>query len=93
MILAPRQLQRSGMTGNVPYYGGRFTPAQALAAAHPSTSAPAPPPPAAARPVPPPRPVRPATTPEEKQAALRGLRDSGVLTAEEYDDLLTRIDP
>lgn len=23
------------MTGNVPYYGGRFTPAQAYAAAHP----------------------------------------------------------
>lgn len=24
------------MTGSVPYYGGRFTPAQAYAAAHPS---------------------------------------------------------
>ena len=24
MILVPRQLQRAGMTGNVPYYGGRF---------------------------------------------------------------------
>ena len=42
MILAPRQLRRSGMTGNVPYYGGRFTPAQAYAASHP---APAPEPP------------------------------------------------
>jgi hypothetical protein len=30
----------TGMTGDVPYYGGRFTPAQAYAAAHP------PPPPA-----------------------------------------------
>lgn len=36
MLLVPKQLQRAGMTGNVPYYGGRFTPAQAHAAAHPS---------------------------------------------------------
>ena len=35
MRIAPRQLQRSGMTGAVPYYGGRFTPAQAYAASHP----------------------------------------------------------
>ena len=35
MLLVPRQLQRAGMTGDVPYYGGRFTPAQAYAAAHP----------------------------------------------------------
>ena len=35
MLLVPRQLRRTGMTGNVPYYGGRFTPAQAYAAAHP----------------------------------------------------------
>jgi hypothetical protein len=35
VVLVPRQLQRSGMTGNVPYYGGRFTPAQAYAASHP----------------------------------------------------------
>ena len=34
MILVPKQLQRAGMTGNVPYYGGRFTPAQAYAASH-----------------------------------------------------------
>jgi hypothetical protein len=31
MRLVPRQLRRAGMTGNVPYYGGRFTPAQAAA--------------------------------------------------------------
>jgi hypothetical protein len=35
MILVPRQVRMTGMTGNVPYYGGRFTPAQAYAAAHP----------------------------------------------------------
>ena len=49
MILAPRQLRRSGMTGNVPYYGGRFTPAQAYAASHPA------PPPTTARPPEPPQ--------------------------------------
>jgi hypothetical protein len=36
MRLVPRQLRRARMTWNVPYYGGRFTPAQAYAAAHPS---------------------------------------------------------
>jgi hypothetical protein len=34
MLLVPRQLQRVGMTGNVPYYGGRLTPAHAYAASH-----------------------------------------------------------
>jgi len=38
MLLVPRQLRRTGMTGDVPYYGGRFTPAQAYAAAHPHAS-------------------------------------------------------
>ena len=35
VVLVPRQLRMTGMTGDVPYYGGRFTPAQAYAAAHP----------------------------------------------------------
>ena len=35
MLLVPKQLRRTGMTGDVPYYGGRFTPAQAYAASHP----------------------------------------------------------
>jgi len=35
MLLVPQQLQRAGMTGDVPYYGGRLTPAQAYAASHP----------------------------------------------------------
>ncbi len=34
MLLVPKQLRRSGMTGNVPYYGGRLSPAQAYAASH-----------------------------------------------------------
>jgi hypothetical protein len=80
MVLVPRQLQRSGMTGNVPYYGGRFTPAQAYAAAHPSQ-----------RPVPPPLRPEPARTIDpDTVSALRHLLDSGVVTAEEYDELLTR---
>ena len=45
MLLVPRQLQRAGMTGDVPYYGGRFTPAQAYAASHPRARPVAPPPP------------------------------------------------
>ena len=40
MLLVPRQLRRMGMTGNVPYYGGRFTPAQAYAASHPQAARP-----------------------------------------------------
>ena len=36
MLLVPRQLQRVGLTGDIPYYGGRLTPAQAYAASHPS---------------------------------------------------------
>jgi hypothetical protein len=35
MLLVPRQLRRSGMTGPVPYYGGLLSPAQAYAASHP----------------------------------------------------------
>ena len=35
MRLVPRQLQRSGMTGRVPYYGGRITPTVAYAIDHP----------------------------------------------------------
>jgi hypothetical protein len=94
MLLAPRQLLRSGMTGSVPYYGGRFTPAQAYAASHPSAH----PPdrtvpsrsPVAAPPAPAARAEPPETPPIDTEAALRQLRDSGVLTPEEYDDLLTR---
>ena len=36
MLLVPKQLQRAGMTGDVPWYGGRFTPAQAYAVSHPT---------------------------------------------------------
>ena len=77
MLLVPRQLRRAGITGDVPYYGGRFTPAQAYAASHPT---PPPPPPAPARP---PRP--------HPLAALAHLLDTGVITREEYDELCARV--
>jgi hypothetical protein len=81
MILVPRQLRRSGMTGDVPYYGGRLTPAQAYAASHPSH--PSRPP----RPAPPPVPTDPAET----VRTLQELLDTGVLTSEEHAELLSRV--
>jgi hypothetical protein len=88
MLLVPRQLQRAGMTGSVPYYGGRFSPAQAYAAAHPrASSGPGPgAAPRAAQPVPAPR-----APSQESLAALQRLRDEGVLTHEEYADLVSRV--
>ena len=83
MLLVPRQLRRAGITGDVPYYGGRFTPAQAYAASHPRPAAPpAPPPPAAAS---------PASSRSEQLAALAHLLETGVITREEYDELGARV--
>ena len=89
MILVPRQLQRAGMTGNVPYYGGRFTPEQAYAAAHPHGQRLASVTPrfggqAAATPA-------GTTDPAETLAALESLRDSGVITASELEELQARV--
>ena len=78
MLLVPRQLRRAGITGDVPYYGGRFTPAQAYAASHRA----APPPP------PPPPPPSPRSDPA---AALAHLLETGVITREEYDELRARV--
>ena len=83
VVLVPRQIRMTGMTGNVPYYGGRFTPAQAYAAAHP---APPPPPP-------PPPPQAPAPPRRDSLAALDDLLAQGVLTRAEYDDLRARVRP
>jgi hypothetical protein len=80
VILVPRQLARSGMTGDVPYYGGRFTPAQAYAAAHPRGRRAATPPATAAE--------GPAQDPV---AALDHLLAAGVITQDEYSDLLARV--
>jgi hypothetical protein len=86
MLLVPRQLMRSGMTGDVPYYGGRFTPAQAYAASHPRP--PSQPPQEQA--VPP----GPVTAPADPGASLRSLQhllETGVVTRDEYDGLRARV--
>ena len=93
MLLVPRQLRRSGMTGNVPYYGGRFSPAQAYAASHPTGRPPgsAPPPGqagVATSRTPLPEPSLPAT---DSLAALQQLHDTGVITPEEYAELRARV--
>ena len=79
MLLVPRQLQRAGMTGNVPYYGGRMSPAQAYAASHPA-------------PPPQPRPAAPPIDVEATLAALRKLVDDGVLTPDEYELFRARVE-
>lgn len=80
MLLVPRQLQRSGMTGSVPYYGGRLTPAQAYAASHPSQPVPT-------------SVVLPAdqAARTESLQSLQHLRDTGVLTPEEYAQFAARV--
>lgn len=86
MLLVPRQLQRAGMTGDVPYYGGRFSPAQAYAASH---RRPRPPGDArAGQPAPPASSVR---NQMDTQLALQHLLDTGVITPEEYNGLRARV--
>jgi hypothetical protein len=100
MLLVPKQLRRVGMTGNVPYYGGRFTPAQAYAASHPTA-----PPPSFADPmtaggafVRAPVPsagqsaaaVTPANQPDT-QRALQQLLDTGVISQAEFHELRSRV--
>ena len=77
----------TGMTGNVPYYGGRFTPAQAFAASHPSPR-PAPPRPAQPRVEPPNVAAPPRRDPLE---ALDHLLETGVVDQQEYEQLRARI--
>ena len=83
MILVPRQLVRSGMTGDVPYYGGRFTPAQAYAASHPRGRPAAPP---AAQPVP-----SPSGGAGDSIGALERLRAAGVITPAEFAEFRARV--
>jgi hypothetical protein len=90
MLLVPRQLRRAGMTGNVPYYGGRFTPAQAYAAAHPSQVPPGPGVPVRSATAPAGQPVRTGPHPDPV-GALQHLLDTGVITAAEYEDLRARV--
>jgi hypothetical protein len=79
----------AGMTGSVPYYGGRFTPAQAYAAAHPPP--PQVPPPAAQPSTRPPRDTSRVPSPDPVEA-LQHLLDTGVLTQEEFDELRERVE-
>jgi len=85
VVLVPRQIRMVGMTGGVPYYGGRLSPAQAYAASHPThpTHSPAPAPAAQA----------PARSRQDQVEALQRLLDTGVLTQEEFDELRARVDP
>ena len=88
MLLVPRQLRRVGMTGDVPYYGGRFTPAQAYAVSHPAGH-PAPLAPASAsassrQPV-------PTGRAADALAALQHLLDTGVISADEYRRFRARV--
>jgi hypothetical protein len=100
MLLVPRQLQRVGMTGTVPYYGGRLSPAQAYGASHPTA-----PPPNFANPVttggafgraPVPTPTQSgppdsrAQSQPDTQAALQHLLDAGVITQLEFQQLRAR---
>jgi hypothetical protein len=101
MLLVPRQLQRVGMTGHVPYYGGRLSPAQAYGASHPTA-----PPPSFADPItaggtfvraPVPMPIKSkvpgvaAQTEPDTQLALQHLLDAGVITQVEFQQLRARV--
>ena len=87
MRLVPKQLRRSGMTGTVPYYGGRLSPRQAYAAAHGSPPVPPAAPPAA------PPPLAPSPDPARVRAALDELRAAGVLTDQEAARLAQKAAP
>ena len=85
MILAPRQLQRSGMTGQVPYYGGRLTPAHIYSLEHPGEQVP----PSLGHP----SMTRSASGQKEPKIVrqLRKMRDKGVLTEEEFATIAARV--
>jgi hypothetical protein len=85
MILVPRQLQRAGMTGRVPYYGGRLTPAQIYSLQHPDQ-----PVPASVRTPSMSRSAAPAGNPKTLRR-LRKLHDDGVITDEELAALSARV--
>jgi len=94
MLLVPKQLQRAGMTGDVPYYGGRLSPAQAYAASHPSRRRPSPPYPSPPTPSPSsPSPRQPVPTRGEADtlAALQHLLDTDVIDEAEYRQLQARL--
>ena len=87
MILVPRQLQRAGMTGRVPYYGGRLTPAHIYSLQHPGGELP---PSLQLPPM-----SRSATTPKEPKMMrqLRKMREKGVISPEEFATISARVRP
>ncbi|GAB7007011.1 hypothetical protein JCM18899A_44840 [Nocardioides sp. AN3] len=87
MILVPRQLQRAGMTGQVPYYGGRLTPAHIYSLEHPNE----PLPPSLALPTMSRTPAPPKEPKIVRQ--LRKMRDKGVITDEEFAAISARVRP
>jgi hypothetical protein len=86
MLLVPKQLLRAGMTGDVPYYGGRFSPAQAYAASHRGSR-----PPGEVRAGQPAPPGSSARNQTDTLLALQHLLDHGVITPEEYQGLRARV--
>jgi hypothetical protein len=78
MLLVPRQLQRHGMTGAVPYYGGRLTPWHINAIKDQAQERAQ----ASARP--------PVRTQQGVLEALTHLWNSGILTPEEFNELRAR---
>jgi hypothetical protein len=85
MVLVPRQLQRAGMTGQVPYYGGRLTPAHIYSLQHPDEELPP------SLRLPPMN--RAVTTPKEPKIMrqLRKMRDKGVITPDEFTTIAARV--
>jgi hypothetical protein len=82
------------MTGSVPYYGGRMSPAQAYAASHPGQDVPfavAAAPPRTASPPPDATASPPPQEREDPGEALDRLLESGVITDEEYARLRDRV--
>ena len=83
VVLVPRQLRMTGMTGNVPYYGGRMSPAQAYAASHPAQ----PPHLRRSQRLAPP----PTTTRKQHWPRSTPLLESGTISQAEHDELSSRI--
>jgi hypothetical protein len=73
------------MTGNVPYYGGRLSPAQAYAASHQAPGRTAPGPTAPEPPTAPPR------SREKSLADLQNLLRDELISEDEYRDLAERL--
>ena len=81
----------TGMTGNVPFYGGRMSPAQAYAASHTRPPQPPPPQPPPPQQAPAPAPRRRVVPLSDTMDALDRLLETGVIDQAEYDQLRARV--